>query len=98
MRASAYIYILTNKARTTLYVGVTDDLPSRLWQHRTKQSPRSFTARYDLSILVYYEGFTWISNAIKREKYIKGKTRKWKEELIRAKNPVWRDLTDDVLR
>lgn len=98
MLASAYVYILTNMTRTTLYVGVTNDLPTRLWEHRTKQSPTSFTARYNLSILVYYEGFTWMSNAIKREKYIKGKTRKWKEELINSKNPVWRDLTDDVLK
>lgn len=98
MRPSAYVYILTNKTRTTLYVGVTNDLPTRLWEHREKQSPSSFTARYNLTILVYYEGYTWIGNAIKREKYIKGKTRNWKEELIRSKNPVWRDLTDDVLR
>jgi putative endonuclease len=96
MRASAYIYILTNKTKTTLYVGVTTDLPTRLWEHREKRTPTSFTARYNISMLVYYEGFSWITNAIKREKYIKGQTRKWKEELIRSKNPVWRDLTDDI--
>jgi putative endonuclease len=96
MRPSAYVYILTNKTKTTLYIGVTTDLPTRLWEHRNKQSGSSFTARYNLFILVYYEGFTWLTHAIKREKYIKGKTREWKEELIYTKNPVWRDLADDI--
>jgi len=61
-----------------------------------KRSPASYIARHDLSVLVYYERFGMLTNAIKREKYIKGKSRKWKEELIRTKNPIWRDLTDDV--
>lgn len=91
--AAAWIYILTNKHRTTLYVGVTNDLPTRLWEHRTKQAPSSFSARYNLNELVYYEAFDSIVEAIKREKYIKGKTRKWKEDLIKTINPEWNDLT-----
>ena len=96
MLPSAWIYILTNTRNTTLYVGVTNNLPTRLWEHRTKRNPRCFTARYNLSSLVYYETFELITEAIKREKYIKGKSRKWKEELIKTMNPVWRDLTDEV--
>ena len=96
MRANAYVYILTNKAKTILYVGVTTDLPIQLWEHAAKRSPNSFMARNNLSILVYYEGFSWLNHAVKREQYIKSKTRQWKNELIQTKNPVWRDLTDDV--
>jgi predicted GIY-YIG superfamily endonuclease len=71
--ASAWIYILTNKHHTTLYVGVTNDLPTRLWEHRTKRAPSSFSARYNLNELVYYEPFDSIVEAIKREKYIRKK-------------------------
>src|SRR5688572_7836294 len=94
MTFSCWIYIITNSRKTTLYVGVTNDLRTRLWEHRTKRNSRSFSARYNLSVLVYYEGFHSISEAIEREKFMKGKTRKWKEELIRSINPSWRDLTD----
>jgi putative endonuclease len=92
----AWVYIVSNKNNTTLYVGVTNDLPTRLWEHRTKRNPDSFTARYNLNKLVYYESFQWIEEVIKREKYIKGKVRKWKNELIATKNPEWLDLTDEV--
>ena len=90
---SSWIYILTNQHNTTLYVGVTTDLRTRLWEHRTKRNPGSFTARYNLAKLVYYEGFDLVTEAIDREKFIKGKTRKWKEDLIRKLNPDWNDLT-----
>jgi putative endonuclease len=96
MLPSAFVYILTNKTKTTLYVGVTTDLRTRLWEHRTMQSPGSFTARYKISILVYYEGFELITDAIKREKFMKGKSRKWKEDRIKSMNPDWRDLTEEV--
>ncbi|MBT1705620.1 GIY-YIG nuclease family protein [Chryseosolibacter indicus] len=96
MRASAFVYILTDKTRTNLYVGVTADLPAKLWEHRTKRWPSSFTARNNIFILVYYEPYAYMANAIKREKFVKGKVRQWKEELISMKNPTWRDLTDDV--
>jgi putative endonuclease len=96
MRHCAWIYILTNKSRTTLYVGVTTDLPTRLWEHKTKRYPKSFTARYNVNLLVYYEGFDGIVEAIEREKYIKGKSRKWKEELINKMNPSSEDLSERV--
>jgi putative endonuclease len=93
---SAWIYIITNAHYTTLYVGVTNDLLTRLWEHRTKQNRASFSSKYNLSILIFYEGFETIVDAIAREKYIKGKTRKWKEALINTTNPDWRDLTLEV--
>jgi len=93
---SAWIYILTNERNTTLYVGVTNDLPTRHWEHRTKRNPKSFSAQYNLSKLVYFEPFDSIIEAIKREKYIKGKSRKWKEELINSINPEWKDLKESV--
>jgi putative endonuclease len=93
---SAWTYIITNSHHTALYVGVTNDLRTRLWEHRIKQEPKSFAARYNAYKLVYYEPFEAIDEAIKREKYIKGKTRKWKENLIDKINPDWKDLTEDV--
>jgi putative endonuclease len=96
MQPSAWIYILANKHNTTLYTGVTNDLPTRLWEHRTKQNPNCFTARYNCYKLVYYEGFELIVAAIAREKYIKGKSRKWKENLIKTINKEWRDLTAEI--
>lgn len=95
---AAWVYILTNENKTTLYVGVTNDLPTRLWEHRTKQNPDSFTARYNLTRLVYYEGFELIVEAIAREKVIKGKVRQWKIELIESVNRDWNDLTEEATR
>jgi putative endonuclease len=89
---AAFVYILSNKTRTTLYVGVTTNLPTRMWEHRTQRHPNSFSARYKLFHLIYFERFDLITDAIAREKYIKGKTRKWKENLIATKNPDWVDL------
>ena len=87
-----WVYILTNKNHTALYVGVTNDLRTRLWEHKSKQSPRSFTARYNVDKLIYYEWFESIVDAIAREKHIKRKTRKWKEDLIRRVNSEWKEL------
>ena len=66
-----YTYILTNKNKTVLYTGVTNNLKLRLQQHETKLNPKSFTARYNTYYLVYFEKFTWILLAIQREKEIK---------------------------
>ena len=98
MLASAWVYIVTNEHNTTLYTGVTSDLPTRLWEHRTKQNPKSFTAKYNLHKLVHYEPFESIVEAIEREKYIKGKSRKWKEDLIAKTNPELDDLTAEIMR
>ncbi len=67
-----------------------------MYEHSRGQSRRSFTFRYSVSKLVYYEGFETVKEAIRREKYIKGKSRAWKEELINSKNPEWRDLEDEL--
>lgn len=96
MRYSAWVYILTNRWRTVLYVGITNDIRTRTWEHRMKQDPKAFTARYNLVILVYYEEFESIVDAIAREKYIKKRSRAWKNALISKMNPEWRDLTADV--
>jgi putative endonuclease len=91
------VYILTNKNKTTLYTGVTSDLTSWLIEHRDKVFPNSFTAKYNLTILVYMEHFSSIEEAILREKAIKGKTRINKEKLINSVNPNWDDLSEEVL-
>tara|TARA_A100000171_G_C2133405_1_gene148268 strand:- start:1559 stop:1858 length:300 start_codon:yes stop_codon:yes gene_type:complete len=91
------VYILTNKNRTTLYTGVTSDLGTRLRQHRDNAFPNSFTARYNLTLLVYMEHFPSIEEAIQKEKSIKAKTRVNKEKLISSVNPNWDDLANEVL-
>ena len=87
-----YVYILTNVSRASLYTGVTSKLPSRYFQHKTKFYS-GFTARYNISRLVYCEMFLGIDNAIAREKEIKGWTRKKKIALIESVNPKWDDLS-----
>ncbi|MBX2943379.1 MAG: GIY-YIG nuclease family protein [Cyclobacteriaceae bacterium] len=91
------VYIVTNKNKTTLYTGVTSDLQARISEHKDKVYQTSFTARYNLTILVYHEGFHSIEEAIAREKYIKGKSRKWKNELIGKLNPSWKDLYSEII-
>jgi putative endonuclease len=91
MLSPAFVYILTNKRHTVLYVGVTNDLKTRLWEH--SRTRNSFAFRYNLIKLVYVENFESIKRAIAREKYLKGKTRKFKIDLINKKNPFWLDLS-----
>lgn len=79
---SFYVYILTNKTRTALYIGVTNNLEKRVQQHRDKENTNSFTARYNLSRLMYYERFSDIRDAIAREKELKGWRREKKDQLI----------------
>ncbi|MGB0879283.1 MAG: GIY-YIG nuclease family protein [Polaribacter sp.] len=87
-----YVYILTNKHKTVLYTGVTNNLKVRLQQHKTKYNPKSFTAKYNVHYLLHYEHFGWIQKAIEREKEIKNLTRIKKEKLIEAQNPKWEFL------
>lgn len=82
-----YVYILTNKAKTVLYTGVTNNLKLRLKQHKDAINPKSFTARYNVYYLLYFEKFTWIQLAIAKEKEIKGWTRDKKITLIKTINP-----------
>ncbi|MFA6042308.1 MAG: GIY-YIG nuclease family protein [Patescibacteria group bacterium] len=92
-----YVYIMTNERNTTLYTGVTNDLPRRVMEHKEKTFPKSFSAKYNLTKLVYYEAGEDISGAIEREKQIKSWSRKKKEEVITSVNPTWKDLTAELL-
>lgn len=91
-----YVYMMANERRTALYTGVTNELRIRVYEHKMKIDPKSFTARYNCNKLVYYEGFDEIKEAIKREKQIKRWRREKKEFLINKDNPEWRDLYDDL--
>ena len=91
------IYIMTNGNNTTLYVSVTSDLVNRIYEHKNHKYPRSFTARYNLNKLVYYESLPTITEAIDREKQIKGGSRKKKMDLISSLNPDWIDLYPKIL-
>ena len=92
-----YVYILTNKNRTVLYTGITNDLVSRIRFHRENViNPKSFTTKYKCFYLIYYEHFTEVQAAIKREKQIKGWLRIKKEKLISDFNPNWKFLNDEI--
>ena len=86
------VYILSNRRNGVLYTGVTNDLRRRLSEHRSGLDPSSFTARYNLDRLVYFETTSDIRAAIEREKQIKGWLRRKKIALIEAVNPEWQDL------
>ncbi|HVP44885.1 MAG TPA: GIY-YIG nuclease family protein [Terriglobales bacterium] len=89
------VYIMTNRPRShVLYTGVTGDLPDRVFEHKNKLDPRCFTARYNLTRLVYYETFYEAGLAIMREKQIKGWKRWKKIALIESMNPTWKDLSE----
>jgi putative endonuclease len=88
-----FVYIVTNKSRTTLYTGVTDSLVRRVWEHRNPRSDKSFTARYSVSALVWFEHFPDANAAIACESRIKGWTRAKKIALIEKLNPKWEDLS-----
>ncbi|GAB3653758.1 GIY-YIG nuclease family protein [Echinicola sediminis] len=96
MEKGGCIYILTNKRHTTLYVGVTSNLIQRIYEHKMGKDTKSFSFRYNLNQLVYYESFHSIEEAINREKQIKSGNRKKKEELINSMNPDWKDLWDEI--
>ena len=87
-----YAYIVTNRHNTTLYVGVTSQLQGRSEKHRVKFYAKSFSARYNVNKLVYYEEFPTMSEAIAREKQLKAGSRKKKIALINKFNPEWKDL------
>jgi putative endonuclease len=93
--SGGWIYILTNRPNGTLYVGVTSDLPRRIWEHREGVAD-GFTRRYNLKRLVHAEAFDTIEEAIRREKTLKTWRREWKIELITAANPDWHDLYEDL--
>lgn len=90
-----YVYIMANRSRT-LYVGVTNDIARRVWEHKNMQLD-GFTRRYLIDRLVYYELAPDADSAIRREKQIKGWVRRKKISLIESVNPDWRDLSEDFL-
>ena len=89
-----YVYISNNFKNTVLYTGVTDNINRRIFEHKSKLHPQSFTARYNIKKLVYVETTQYVNSAIQREKQIKGYTRAKKIELIESMNPDWVDLLD----
>lgn len=91
-----FIYIITNKNHTVLYTGVTSNLPNRIIEHLEKRHPDSFSAKYNVTKLVYYEQFQMIGDAIGREKQIKAGSRTKKVALINSINPDWNDLFEEI--
>ncbi|MEX0315325.1 MAG: GIY-YIG nuclease family protein [Allomuricauda sp.] len=86
-----YIYILTNKKNGTLYIGMTNNLERRVFEHKNKYT-KGFTKKYDLDKLVYFETYQYVRDAILREKRLKKWKRQWKIDLIEDENPDWKDL------
>lgn len=91
-----YVYIVSNAKRTVLYIGVTSDLASRIYEHKNAMGS-IFTKKYRCFDLLFYEFFDYIESAILREKQMKKWKRKWKDELIFEFNPQKRDLYKDIL-
>lgn len=87
---------MTNKNNTVLYTGVTSNLPKRVQEHQEKAYELSFTSKYNLNKLVYWESFQEIGDAIFREKQIKAGSRQKKINLINSLNPEWRDLAEEI--
>ena len=94
MNDTVFVYILANDTNVCLYTGVTNDLERRLYEHRNELDPNSFSAKYHIHKLVYYEETDDPYAAITREKQIKGWNRKRKNKLIETKNPHWKDLSE----
>lgn len=96
MERGGYVYIMSNKNNTTIYTGVTSNLRGRVFEHKSGKYPKSFTFRYNCHKFVYYESFSFIEEAIAREKQIKAGSRSKKESLIKLMNPEWYDLYDTI--
>jgi putative endonuclease len=92
-----YVYILANKKNGTLYIGVTNDLVRRVYEHKCGEVP-GFTRRYGVHRLVYYETFCRIWEALTAEKRLKKWNRQWKIRLIEERNPEWKDLCEDQVQ
>jgi len=95
-----YVYIITNKYRSTFYVGMTNNLPQRLQQHKSniEKGIKTFASKYNIEFLVYYEKFTWVQQAIAREKEIKGWRRDKKLDLIRGFNSKFEFLNHHFIK
>lgn len=97
MNKQAFVYILASKKNGTLYTGVTSNLIKRMVEHKTQAHKKSFTAKYSVDMLVWYETGEDIEAAIELEKKIKNRNRAWKLALIEKHNPEWKDLSSDFL-
>ena len=92
-----YVYIMANQQGNVIYTGVTNDLCRRVYEHKNHLDKGSFTAKYNVEKLVYFEAISDVESAITREKQIKGWNRKNKNKLIERKNPNWMDLYESIL-
>ncbi len=95
MEKTYFVYILASARNGTLYIGVTNDLARRIYEHKAKQA-RGFTSRYNVHMLVWYEIYGDVNEAIAREKQLKKWERRWKLALIETLSPAWRDLYFDL--
>ncbi len=92
IRREFWVYILASRRNGTIYIGITNDLYRRIQEHRGKLNKHSFTTKYVVQRLVYYEFFSSVYEAIQREKQLKHWKRKWKIMMIESTNPEWQDL------
>ncbi len=97
MPKKGYVYILASGRNGTLYIGVTSDIGKREWEHKTKQGPKSFTARHKINKLVYCESYDDMNTAIAREKAMKKWNRAWKMKRIEKDNPEWQDISSQII-
>ena len=95
MKKTYYVYILTNRRNGTIYIGVTNNLKRRVFEHKSGLIP-GFTKKYNLKNLIYFETHDWIDSAILREKQMKAWRRVWKIKIIESMNPDWNDLYDEI--
>ncbi len=95
MHNQHYVYMLTNKYKNVFYVGITNDIYGRIWEHKTKTF-KGFSSKYNIDRLVYYEIFEDVDEAITKEKKIKRWNREWKVDMINDFNPTWKDLYNDI--
>ncbi len=93
MTREYYVYIMTNKTHSTLYIGVTNNLTMRVFEHKSGDT-QGFTQKYNVNQLVYFQETNDIRAAIHREKLLKKWNRQWKERLINEFNPEWKDLAE----
>ena len=95
MKPTFYIYILASKRKGTLYVGITNHLLRRVYEHKNNII-KGFSEKYKTHLLVYFESFTFVDSAIRREKQLKWWKRNWKIKLIESDNPEWKDLSHEL--
>jgi len=97
IRMEFFVYIMTNYSKSSLYIGITNDLIRRVYEHKNNLY-EGFTKRYQVHQLVYYEIYSYVWDAIQREKNLKKWKREWKMELVETINPEWEDLSDLIGR